>query len=62
MNGHWKRHDKAKVIIEAGWGKGRGIGGVWLCHDKICLISPLRLFIILIIPPHWQSISYSSPL
>lgn len=34
-----------------GWREGRGPGVLWLCHDKICLISPPpRLFSILVTP------------
>ena len=46
ITGHWKRHDKAKVIIERAWGGGGGEGGGWglgevlLFHYKIYLTSP----------------------
>lgn len=42
---------------------GRG-GGVWLSQNKIYLISPhpSRLCsLLMMIPPHWKTISYSPP-
>ena len=45
-------------------GRGGG-GGVWLSHNKIYLIPPphpSRLCsLLMMIPPHWKTISYSPP-
>ena len=54
MNGYWKRHDKAKVIIERGWEREGG-------SEEFGCVTIKFTSIILIIPPHWQSISYSPP-
>ena len=43
---------------------GGGGGGVWLSQNKIYLISPhpSRLCsLLMMIPPHWKTISYSPP-
>ena len=46
MNGHWNRHDKAKVIIERGW----GVGDVWLwpISFQFPLVPPLNP-----VDPNW---------
>ena len=33
--------------------QGGGLGGFWLCHNKIYEISPLMLCSILMILPNW---------
>lgn len=46
------------------WKTGGGGGGVWLSQNKIYLISPhpSRLCsLLMMIPPHWKTISYSPP-
>ena len=49
-------------VNDEGAGAGGGGSEVLLCHDRSYLIPPVRLHSILITPPpHWQSISYSTP-
>ena len=51
-----------RVVIYGGGGRGRGGGmeGLWMCHDKVNLIS-LKGYVIFLFPPppslafHWQS-------
>ena len=53
-----------RVVIHGGGGRGRGGGmeGLWMCHDKVYLIS-LKGYVIFFFPPppppslafHWQS-------
>ena len=48
-----------RVVIHGGGGRGRGGGmeGLWMCHDKVYLIS-LKGYVIFLSPPplHWHSI------
>ena len=48
-----------RVVIYGGGGRGRGGGmeGLWMCHDKVYLIS-LKGYVIFLFPPplHWHSI------
>ena len=47
-----------------GWREGRKPGVLWLCHDKICLISPPpppKALKYSSDPPHLQSVLYSPP-
>ena len=57
-----------RVVIYGGGGGGRGRGGgmegLWMCHDKVYLIS-LKGYVIFLSPPpslafHWQSAVYVS--
>ena len=47
---HLHMRDKLIFIAEVG---GGGLGGFWLCHNKIYEISPLMLCSILMILPNW---------
>ena len=41
-----------RVVIHGGGGRGRGGGmeGLWMCHDKVYLIS-LKGYVIFLFPP-----------
>ena len=47
-----------RVVIYGGGGRGRGGGmeGLWMCHDKVYLIS-LKGYVIFLSPPPFISIS-----
>ena len=48
-----------RVVIYGGGGRGRGGGmeGLWMCHDKVNLISLKGYVIFLFPPPPFISIS-----
>ena len=49
-----------RVVIHGGGGRGRGGGmeGLWMCHDKVYLIS-LKGYVIFLFPPPPPFISIS---